>query len=286
MVHRRGFTLIELLVVLGIIAILSALLFPVFLTARKASRTAVCASNYHQVGLSLSMYLSDYDDRFVPTSYYAATGGSFQSDRRWPQLVLPYVKSLAVFTCPEDFSDRPTFEHVYGGDINLADPISKFYVLAERVNAGYNSANLSPSMDSSLGLTYRPRSSNEISSPTTTIAFAETVWRVNAAGTPTGGGNFVAKPPCRYAKMGTATLDTLPNEGVVSPTDGWFISGGAVNDLSYGGIWPWHNKITHILLIDGHAVARPPVTLAQGCNLQNNWGGQITDTSIYLWDLQ
>ena len=64
--HRRAFTLIELLVVIAIIAILAAILFPVFARAREKARQVVCKSNERQIGLALMMYYQDYDERLMP----------------------------------------------------------------------------------------------------------------------------------------------------------------------------------------------------------------------------
>lgn len=67
--RRRGFTLIELLVVIAIIAILAAILFPVFAQAREQARTTACLSNFKQIGLSVKMYSSDYDEQFPMGTY-------------------------------------------------------------------------------------------------------------------------------------------------------------------------------------------------------------------------
>src|SRR5687767_14528374 len=70
-VKRRGFTLIELLVVIAIIAILAAILFPVFAQAREAARASSCLSNLKQIGLSVHMYATDYDELFPDGGYGA-----------------------------------------------------------------------------------------------------------------------------------------------------------------------------------------------------------------------
>src|SRR5579884_3460810 len=92
--RRRAFTLIELLVVIAIIAILAAILFPVFAQAREKARQISCASNLDQIGLAVLQYTQDYDERF-PTCW--AKG--FPGDADW--YVQPYMKDLNVLFCPD-----------------------------------------------------------------------------------------------------------------------------------------------------------------------------------------
>jgi len=88
---RRGFTLIELLVVIAIIAILAAILFPVFARAREKARQASCGSNMKQIALALKMYVQDYDQRFMCVR---------QGPGGWAQICQPYVQNWQLFECP------------------------------------------------------------------------------------------------------------------------------------------------------------------------------------------
>ena len=103
---KRGFTLIELLVVIAIIAILAAILFPVFAQARAKARQAVCLSNFKQVGLAGMMYVNDYDEMYPPSQYSgmagpASNGGTAVKYASWKNFVQPYAKTVSLFWCPD-----------------------------------------------------------------------------------------------------------------------------------------------------------------------------------------
>lgn len=114
---RRGFTLIELLVVIAIIAILAAILFPVFAKAREKARQTSCLNNVKQLALGMIMYSQDYDETFSALGrpahmlYYDAALGAFnnnnpanptagQNYHGWPVAILPYVKNTQIYLCP------------------------------------------------------------------------------------------------------------------------------------------------------------------------------------------
>jgi prepilin-type N-terminal cleavage/methylation domain-containing protein/prepilin-type processing-associated H-X9-DG protein len=95
--NRRAFTLIELLVVIAIIAILAAILFPVFAQAREKARQTSCLSNQKQLGLGVMMYAQDYDETYPMTANY---GEPTVSRTLWSDQVAPYLKNRDIFKCP------------------------------------------------------------------------------------------------------------------------------------------------------------------------------------------
>lgn len=95
-----GFTLIELLVVIAIIALLAAILFPVFGRARENARRASCQSNLKQIGIGMSMYVHDYDEHLIPK--YTAVPSPGSSYSFWMVLIQPYMKSYQALMCPSE----------------------------------------------------------------------------------------------------------------------------------------------------------------------------------------
>ncbi len=101
--RKGGFTLIELLVVIAIIAILAAILFPVFAKAREKARQISCASNEKQLGLGILQYAQDNDEQYMGyNSSYTAPPVVDANYPGWAGKVYPYVKSAAVYKCPDD----------------------------------------------------------------------------------------------------------------------------------------------------------------------------------------
>ena len=128
--NKFGFTLIELLVVIAIIALLAAILFPVFARARENARRASCQSNLKQMSLGILQYIQDYDEQFpisggtgtgCPSSSYS-TLYTYSLD--WPSLTQPYLKSTQIFLCQSDDrpSTYPAITRSYGSNANLSVP--------------------------------------------------------------------------------------------------------------------------------------------------------------------
>jgi len=139
----RGFTLIELLVVVAVIAVLAAILLPLFAQAREAARGASCLSNQRQVGAAVQLYVQDFDEQF-PQTHPTATPWTFPDDEitlvtPWRTLLEPYVRNQGLFRCPSDWgtpswhptSYAPNGYTVYGLSLASLSRPSEFVYVTE-----------------------------------------------------------------------------------------------------------------------------------------------------------
>jgi len=128
---KRGFTLIELLVVIAIIAILAAILFPVFARAREKARQTSCLNNLKELGLGAIMYAQDYDE-FHPYCYFIAAPGFDDGVSREGYTMMsglmPYVKNAQIFKCPSLKSANTTYTHTNNVQIVSDYSFSCYYV--------------------------------------------------------------------------------------------------------------------------------------------------------------
>ena len=113
---KLAFTLVELLVVIAIIAILAAILFPVFARARENARRSSCSSNLKQIGLGILQYTQDYDERYPPSR----TEGPTNNDKvTWQALTQPYVKSTQLYACPSNTDNASNVAYTPNAAANI-----------------------------------------------------------------------------------------------------------------------------------------------------------------------
>ena len=185
----RAFSLIELLFVIAIISLLAALLFPVFEKARENGRAAVCLSNMRQIGMSLNMYLQDYDETFPMNRFpdklhpegkcaLTETNGyplstSEDTSVNWRRVMQPYIKSKAATVCPSNpYSMTRTFQaYPWGDQTNIHYPEKDWLPLSYAYNGNF----FHEAVPSCLykEAKDRPRSLPEISAPTNLILLTE-----------------------------------------------------------------------------------------------------------------
>jgi len=185
---KEGFTLIELLVVIAIIAILAAILFPVFAKVREKARQTSCASNLKQLGLALTQYTEDNDERYpVGDPAYNYCGG-------WARPIYPYVKSVDVYKCPDDPTSysAPTR---YSGIWNPVSYAINDTLVADGFNNGFSGASLAA-----------------LNAPSLTIMLLETQGTNTDVGDPKGlpescGGSYSGETTCSPDFSTSATLD-------------------------------------------------------------------------------
>lgn len=172
MIKKTGFTLIELLVVIAIIAILAAILFPVFAKAREKARQTSCESNMRQLGLGFMQYVEDNNEQF-PNSINYGSG--------WAGHIYPYVKSTGVFSCPDDADPRTGI----GGD-NL--PFNK--AVDFPVSYAWNGYIASNGTSGAYGQTPGGFKLAMLRAPASTVLLYEGDYAANGAGVKQGADNW------------------------------------------------------------------------------------------------
>jgi prepilin-type N-terminal cleavage/methylation domain-containing protein len=281
---KRAFTIAELLVVLGIVAILAAILFPVFRSAKASALKTVCISNFRQATLASQMYLDDYNDVFMLVNYDVASINNPEKDRTWVQLLMPYTKDLNLFICPGDYGSRPT-TGLFDPDLVVGDPYKKFYSASLRSNLGYNYLYYCPVFQSGGRWVIRPNNVSQIVETSQSILYVDSVYERTTGGVPTGGGSYIVIPPCRYGRVGTVMTDTfnLNSATIFSPSQGWVVS-NSNSTFRYGLAWPWHLEKLNVARLNGSAVSMPVERLGEGCDVRDHWSGLVVDFSKYPWD--
>ena len=261
--ERRGFTLIELLVVIAIIAILAAILFPVFAQAREKARQATCQSNLKQISAGFIMYTNDYDEQMPPwTGNHCGvyTGGAFALQYMYPNLVSPYIKNGVdpatgglggVWACPSAKGGLSTISNTYAYN---------YYSLGGTSNC----------TGAGLGAAYTPFNGPEFAYPAQLAALgrpAETIMVTDGA--------QLSRPPVAFVVNGRNAF----NNGVWGPHQkGTGIAAPAVPGTTNQNILTMMTgRLTNVAYCDGHVKAvRTMTVISRECVMENgNWRGEM-----------
>jgi prepilin-type N-terminal cleavage/methylation domain-containing protein/prepilin-type processing-associated H-X9-DG protein len=278
---HRGFTLIELLVVIAIIAILAAILFPVFASAREKARQTTCSSNLRQIGLAILQYDEDYDERFPWASNWGDPYDSNTTNGTWVLLVGPYVKTNGVFHCPDDTGKG--IGTWAGLPVSYSANAYSDYV----AETGYADTSLGP-----MGFLNPPVSNNEVTPtssikpnvcggvllaqvglPSSTILIGEN-WDSDAEKTSDGDGNmsgvvsqnqFGRYYPGIGIPCGTAALASRP------PNSNGANGGTSAHHGESAGLA--NDGFSNFLFCDGHVKGMKPYLTNPDCsaNSGSNW---------------
>jgi prepilin-type N-terminal cleavage/methylation domain-containing protein/prepilin-type processing-associated H-X9-DG protein len=276
---NRAFTLIELLVVIAIIAILAAILFPVFAQAREKARGISCLSNIKQVNLSWQMYLQDYDETMCPMWSWnidpnaSDTGLGSGHDDFWPKLLDPYTKSWAIYHCPS----APDPNAYFGGGPNA------WYGNQMRAsNIGYNYLDLSQwdGCTTTEGLSLA-----SVNAPASNISFADDSGSYPASLSASGWMGVNA--PAQFAAIDPAPIScTWVADAAGHGGYDWVDNPTATHpDMLGFAIWR-HTDGTNVGWVDGHAKFLHWQQLYAGTNFApgvSQLKVQVTDANAYLW---
>jgi prepilin-type N-terminal cleavage/methylation domain-containing protein/prepilin-type processing-associated H-X9-DG protein len=272
---RLGFTLIELLVVIAIIALIAAILFPVFAAAREKARQSACMQNMKQIGLASMQYIQDYDE----TPMNGQTGSTSQPRNwglGWTGQLYPYVKTVAVFTCPDD----PT--PYYAGSIS-GEKFGAAWSYAMNADMGVNPTTQPGSNDYSYPI-------SKYTAPDVTVmlcevqgnAFGDTVTPTRDSRSPTTWGLAVYDDPtgnnsvtsCPFVPVAfNATFPLVLATGWMGNHIGTNFD-GANDGCRYTGQYGVHNGGSTFLMCDGHAKWLPGSAVSPGYIAQSPTVGE------------
>jgi len=268
--RKSGFTLIELLVVIAIIAILAAILFPVFSTAREKARQTSCASNMKQLGLATIQYTQDYDECYmqgnVPYAAYVSSGYNQQDapGHGWAGQIYPYVKATGAFVCPSDttqivpgntvIDDWDETAGAFGG-VNAGVCGGQLYVISYAINQN---------IADGVATTNGPFPLSSFDAPTATILYFEITGGaadITNHGVP-GCSNHVYVDANSAPGIGWAWMSPA---GTV-PATGWWpgMEGRSAGSFWDGSQYGRHSGGANYAFADGHVKWLMPGMIAGG----------------------
>ncbi len=254
--RRYAFTLIELLVVIAIIAILAAILFPVFAKAKMMAKKTVTISNLKQVSLASMLYMGDYDDVTMPIFTFNPADQSYPSSfgfHYYPLLLLTYTKNEQIFLCPQDTDQDPTQADSLGRSRFNPQNSLHFYVFGANPSYGFNYRYLNTVAVGSLGGQPFPRyagvSSTSFDNVAQTIMFAEATMKDLTVPPAAGGPPTTIKTTIGYSRIEPPFAVPVP--APLPPYNGW--TGTFPNARSQGQLWGrFDPKRVAAMWLDGH----------------------------------
>ncbi len=260
--RKQGFTLIELLVVIAIIAILAAILFPVFATARDKARQTSCLSNMKQTALAVLMYTQDYDETFAKAEFVDQNNwGAWPGNHYlWSSVlcVQPYMKNVDIFRCP---SDTPGVDASIASALGASRRPALQSLMVNAFNRDASGTNVAFGVTAPRGLltigsTYGGVESAtalaEVNKPADTCMLVEGLWDVNNWWC--GGGQY-ANTEVDWC-WGTASMvsaDWLVTSIVLLPEEGY--------NARLTRAWRKHSGGSNVAFADGHAKSLRPADM-------------------------
>jgi len=277
---HKGFTLIELLVVIAIIAILAAILFPVFAQAREKARAISCLSNVKQISLAFLMYTQDYDEMTMPQWQAVSPADSGQTEYTWVKLLDPYSKSYQTYHCPDSSDPLGVWgggAKAWWGNWQFDSAIGYNYLdLGQWNNCGGSASGVSLA---------------SIATPAHTIALADSAYQGSGANndntdpypTNTEEGYWVINAPAQYAAILPAINTCTWYNGAHG---GWdWTKSGATPDFT-GWTINRHTNGMNVAWVDGHAKFQQLSALWACTNLAPGVAEsavQVNNTDAYPW---
>lgn len=276
---RRAFTLIELLVVIAIIAILAAILFPVFTQAKASAKKTASISNLKQVGLASVMYVDAHDDSMPPLftdnpldmQYPTAQGFVY-----WGLLIQPYAKSTKILLCPADTKDDPATRDASGR--GRFDPANQYkdYLLGANSSYGLNYKYLNVRTDAPnpngmgrIPYWYAGVPTTSLGYPADTVMMAEATMKDLSSSSLSGGAPTPVRNPIGFSRIDppSGAPNRAPWTGFTYP-----------DARSQGQLWPRFSTDKVIVTwVDGHvkpiavrALVGPNTTTE---TLDRSWNG-------------
>lgn len=265
----KAFTLIELLVVIAIIAILAAILFPVFAQAREKARQISCLSNEKQIGLAFMQYTQDFDEHYPCGNY--VTGAHY--GQGWAGQLYPYIKSDKVFSCPNDDSTlNPSWT-------SAKNPVSYMY-------------NLNIGEDNTTQMSYGNPNGNSVNeamltSTSRTVILCENfnfIYQANVTNQfekQSPAGNGVTHSVSGFYQTGYMGGRDKNNVGYES--SGCTKNGSSYAFSCYSEKGPVHTGGSNFILADGHAKFLKPNAVSSGNNAASTTADQGAPCNPSTW---